>query len=248
LCIGLLGLLTLRTAKRPLLYLALAGAAAAAAVPFLPKSYTERMETIQNHEADQSASTRMAVWAWTLGYAADHPFGGGFEAYRQNKLHIETKAVTTEGSNASVEVGKVQDAGRAYHSSYFEMLGEQGWPGLILWLTLQLSGVAQMEIIRRKWKRRDGPGQRWQAPLAGALQQAQLVYLLGSAFVGIAYQPFILMLVGLQCGLWSYLGRLDKAGAAGPVAAIREDWADEGPDAPMSPSGVPVLRPKVPRL
>jgi hypothetical protein len=28
--------------------------------------------------------------------------------------------------------------------------------------------------------------------------------------VGIAYQPFILMLVALQCGLWSYLKRVDQ--------------------------------------
>jgi hypothetical protein len=28
--------------------------------------------------------------------------------------------------------------------------------------------------------------------------------------VGIAYQPFILMLIALQCGLWSYCRRLDR--------------------------------------
>jgi len=37
----------------------------------------------------------------------------------------------------------VTDKARAYHSSYFEMLGEQGWPGLILWISLQLLGVWQ---------------------------------------------------------------------------------------------------------
>ena len=89
------------------------------------------------------------------------------------------------------------------------MLGEQGWPGLILWLWLQAAGLWQMERIRARWKHRTGPGETWQAPLANALQQAQLVYLAGSLFVGIAYQPFIFMLIGLQCGLWSYLKRID---------------------------------------
>ena len=32
----------------------------------------------------------------------------------------------------------------------------------------------------------------------------------GSLFVGIAYQPFCYMLIGLQCGLWSYLKRIDS--------------------------------------
>ena len=235
LCIGLLGLLSLRTAKNPLLYLALAGAVAMAAIPLLPQSYTERMGTIQNHEADRSASTRMAVWAWTLSYAGDHPFGGGFEAYRQNKLHIETKSVTGDAGNASVAVDKLQDAGRAYHSSYFEMLGEQGWPGLFMWLTLQISGLAQMEIIRRRWKKRDGPGERWQAPLASALQQAQMIYLLGSGFVGIAFLPFVLMLIGLQCGLWSYLGRIEKLRVG--------DTTPAPGSVAMAAGGVPSLRP-----
>jgi len=90
------------------------------------------------------------------------------------------------------------------------MLGEQGWPGLFLWLWLQLAGLWQMERIRMRFKKRTGPDEQWQAPLATALQHAQIVYLVGSLFVGIAFQPFILMLIGVQCGLWSYLKRVDS--------------------------------------
>jgi hypothetical protein len=89
------------------------------------------------------------------------------------------------------------------------MLGEQGWPGLILWLWLQALGLWQMEKIRRRYKKRTGPTEQWQGPLANALQQAQLVYLAGGLFVGIAYQPFVFMLIGLQCALWSYLKRVE---------------------------------------
>jgi hypothetical protein len=35
------------------------------------------------------------------------------------------------------------------------------------------------------------------------------VYLVGALFVGIAYQPFIFMLIGLQCALWSYVNRTE---------------------------------------
>lgn len=221
LCIGLLAVLSLRTAKNRFVYVAATGLAALVAVPFLPQSFTARMSTIENHEADRSASTRLAVWAWTLDYVKDHPFGGGFEAYRSNQLVIETRAVESSGSSVAVNADTVTDQGRAFHSSYFEMLGEQGWPGLILWLWVQVSGLWQMERLRARWRRKAaapgaGPGDQWQAPLANALQQAQLVYLLGSLFVGIAFQPFILMLVGLQCGLWSYLRRLDA-----PAAPVR---------------------------
>ncbi len=211
LCIALLGVLLLRNTKRRFLYITLVAAAGLVAVPFLPDSFTKRMSTIENHAADESASTRLAVWAWTLEYAQDHPFGGGFDAFRSNRLRIETqKSEGEESNNQSVEVTETFDAGRAYHSSYFEMLGEQGWPGLGLWLWIQAMGLWQMERIRSRWKDRTGPGEQWQAPLANALQQAQLVYLAGSLFVGIAYQPFVFMLIGLQCGLWSYLRRIDS--------------------------------------
>lgn len=226
-CIGLLGVLMLRTVRHRMLYLGGAALLAVVAVPFLPESFTKRMDTIGNHQADQSASTRLAVWAWTWDYVKDHPLGGGFDAYRSNRLVIETRKTETSGSTTDIETSTVTDQARAYHSSYFEMLGEQGWPGLTLWLWLQLSGLWQMERLRARWRKRalaeEAEGgapaaAQWQAPLANALQQAQLVYLLGAAFVGIAFQPFILMLIGLQCGLWSYLRRIEEP--AGPRAPL----------------------------
>jgi hypothetical protein len=48
--------------------------------PLLPSSFSARMGTIENNQADESA-TRIAVWKWTLGYVAEHPFGGGFDSF-----------------------------------------------------------------------------------------------------------------------------------------------------------------------
>ena len=66
------------------------------------------------------------------------------------------------------------------------------------------SVLRQMEKLQRRWKSRIAEGETWQAPLALALQQGLIVYMVGSLFVGIAFQPFIFMLIGLQCALWSY--------------------------------------------
>lgn len=209
-CAGVLGGLVMRDAKNRFLYMGLASLAMVLAVPFLPESYTSRMSTIQTHESDQSASTRIAVWAWTIDYVKDHPLGGGFDAYRGNRLTFETKAAATTGSSTYVEAETMTDEGRAYHSSYFEMLGEQGYPGFALWAWLQLLGLWQMERIRRRWRAKERADQQWQAPLATALQHGQIIYLVGSLFVGIAFQPFIFMLIGLQCALWSYLRRMEE--------------------------------------
>jgi probable O-glycosylation ligase (exosortase A-associated) len=217
LCIGLLAVLMLRDVRRRLLYLGLLAAAGAAAVPLLPSAFTERMNTIKTYQADTSASTRIAVWQWTWAYAKDHPFGGGFEAYRQNKIRYDTVAVKQEGTGAAkVEKALEVDQARAYHSAYFEMLGEQGFPGLALWLLINLGGLWRMEVLRRRYRRRDDD-LAWAAPLAGALQNAQAIYLLGAAFVGIAFQPFVFMLVGAQIGLDTYLARLRAAESFRPM-------------------------------
>ncbi len=203
LCIGLVALLQLRQVKRKAIYLTALAVLGLCAVPFLPSTFTERMNTIKTYQADESAATRLAVWAWTWDFAKQHPFGGGFEAYRQN--HIAYDLAGKNGGGGTLEI----DKGRAYHSAYFEMLGEQGYPGLALWLVINLTGLWRMEVLRRR--HREGE-ERWAGSLAGALQAAQLVYLLGAAFIAIAFQPFIYMLIGAQIGLDTYLTR--KRGAA----------------------------------
>jgi len=223
-CVGVLAVLSLRTAKNRFLYVGALSLAALVALPLLPQSFTARMSTIENHQSDQSASTRVAVWKWTFEYAKGNPLGGGFEVYRQNKLEYETVSLSRAAdNNVAIEREKIVEEGRAFHSSYFEMLGEQGFPGLTLWLMLHGLGVWQMEALRRRYRKRSEPDFAWIAPLANALQQAQIVYLVGSLFVGIAFQPFCYMLVGLQCGLWSYHRRIQSRPIGAPPA--RSDLA-----------------------
>ncbi len=204
LCIGLLAILSIRTVRRKALYLVMLAAFGLAAIPFLPSTFTNRMNTIKTYQADESASTRLAVWQWTIEYAKTHPFGGGFEAYRGNRIRYDLK--TADGSPLPAGQKVEADKARAYHSAYFEMLGEQGYFGLALWLSISLIGILRMEIIRRRY--RDPTGAfAWAGPLATALQSAHLVYLLGAAFIAIAFQPFIYMLIGAQIGLDTYLAR-----------------------------------------
>jgi probable O-glycosylation ligase (exosortase A-associated) len=222
LCIGLLAVLMLREVKRKMLYLAALALVGMAAVPFLPSAFSERMGTIKTYQGDESASTRLAVWAWTWEYAKDHPFGGGFEAFRQNRIRYDTVAVAGQGASTTVTRNVTVDKSRAYHSSYFEMLGEQGYPGLALWLLINVIGLLRMEVLRRRYRQGDFA---WAGSLAGALQHAQLIYLLGGAFVGIAFQSFLFMLLGAQIGLDSYLSRRAKETSWRPMRRAKPDLA-----------------------
>lgn len=219
-CIAALFLLMLRDVKRRVLYLAMAGVVGLAAIPFLPSAFTERMGTIRTYQSDASASTRVAVWQWTLDYVRNKPMGGGFEAYRQNRIRYDKISVEGEGAGATVVRQLEVDEGRAYHSAFFEMLGEQGWPGLFLWLAIHAGGLLRMEVLRRRYAREDGD-LAWVAPLASALQHGHIVFLVGSLFIAIAFQPFIFMLIGAQIGLDTYLARRAREASWRPVRRVR---------------------------
>ncbi|PZU58846.1 MAG: putative O-glycosylation ligase, exosortase A system-associated [Sphingobium sp.] len=219
LCIILLAGLMLLHMKRRIAYGALIAVGVLVAIPFLPASFTSRMNTIEGYQGDESASTRLAVWRWTWDYAKEHPLGGGFDAYRGNSFTYQSVRMLGKGAMMETERQTIVDKGRAYHSAYFEMLGEQGYAGFLLWALIHGISLVRTEGIRRRYRRQDGPDTAWIAPLALALQQGHLIYLLGALFIGIAYQPFVFMLLALQIGLDTYLARLRKAGDAAPIFA-----------------------------
>lgn len=223
-CIAVLAVLLVRFSKHRFLYAGAAITLGLMSIPFLPQSFTQRMETIQNYEADESASTRIAVWKWTWEYAKVNPFGGGFNAYLLNKVKYDLAEDKNQPEEEELDYEiedegpiEIVDEGRAYHSSYFEMLGEQGYPGLFIWLFIHVGGVWRMEVLRRRYQKTEKQGEQWVAPLALALQNAHIIYLTGALFVGVAYQPFVYMLVALQIGLDTYLTRRAEEAKWSPI-------------------------------
>lgn len=216
-CAALLVLLGLRDSKRRMAYIGTIAALGVVALPLVPAAFSSRMSTISNYQGDESASTRLAIWAWTWNYALDHPMGGGFMMFLQNEIQVDRVETQVSGGQVIKTVHPYTDRARAFHNSYFEMLGEQGFPGLALWLLLQITCVIRMEAIRRRYKA-PAPGDAWISPLATALQSGHLVYMMGAMFVGIAFQPFIYMMIGLQIGLHTYLKRREEEAHWRPIS------------------------------
>ena len=140
-------------------------------------AWNDRVSTIGDFQKENSALTRILVWKWTVGFAATHPFGGGFQTYLIN--HIDFPATANEP--ATVEFG------RAFHSIYFEMLGEQGYPGLALFLVITV--ITFIKLRRLSKKARPYPELQWVVGLSDALQSGLAVFMTSGAFVGIAFQP-----------------------------------------------------------
>lgn len=238
-CIAVLAVVMLRDVKNRILYILGAGLLAMTALPFLPQSYYDRMATIGSHDGDASASTRVAVWTWTLDYVAEHPLGGGFDAYRANSFTYTMPVRTTQGNSVAVDYVEVTDTGRAFHSAYFELLGEQGYPGFLIWIALQITGLVQMEKLRRRYRKREGPRAAWFADLASALQAVQIIYLVGATFQGIAYQPVIYLFLGLQIALWTYCARRESTTSDGAGQARAAKQTRRRRDAPQRDPALP---------
>jgi putative inorganic carbon (HCO3(-)) transporter len=162
----------------------------------------ERMSTIETYNADSSALGRLKVWEWTLKFVADHPLGGGFNAY----LHNRIVAVGSDGTVFYAPEGQI--GGKAFHSIYFETLGEQGFVGFAIYFAIIGLTLLKLYKLKKAWE--NDPGLGWLGALANAMMTSIAVFLAGGAFVGIAYQPFIFYMVSLTVALDQYAVRAQR--------------------------------------
>jgi probable O-glycosylation ligase (exosortase A-associated) len=183
-------------------------------------AWNDRVSTIGDFQKENSALTRILVWKWTVGFAASHPFGGGFQTYLIN--HIDFPATANEP--ATVEFG------RAFHSIYFEMLGEQGYPGLALFLVITV--ITFIKLRRLSKKARPYPELQWVVGLSDALQSGLAVFMTSGAFVGIAFQPMYWYFIAMSISLNAYMWRVENQEAT-PETGWRR--MATGTDSPVLP-------------
>ena len=182
--------------RRKILFGTIGACALALAVSFSAGAWSDRISTVKDFNSEGSALGRILVWKWTLGYVAQHPLGGGFNVYMIDRVEFPP---VEPGAAPLVVVGK------AFHSVYFELLGEQGVPGLALFLTLV--GVTMMRlqgVVRMAKGRHD---LLWARDTAFALQVGLATILACGSFVGIAFQPMIYNLLAISAALHAHTKR-----------------------------------------
>jgi probable O-glycosylation ligase (exosortase A-associated) len=139
-------------------------------VSFVPTEWKERMFSIEQYQTDQSAQGRINAWHFAVNIAKTHIFGGGFRTFTKELFMVYAPNPTD-----------VHDA----HSIYFEVLGEQGFPGLFIFLGILFTSLWKLERLRKRWP--SDPSRRWVHDLAEMLQFSLLGYLFGGTFLGLAY-------------------------------------------------------------
>jgi putative inorganic carbon (HCO3(-)) transporter len=159
-----------------------------------------RVSTIGDYQEDSSALVRILVWKWTLNFAASHPLGGGFSTYLID--HVDVPAAGAVPGHT--------EFGRAFHSIYFEVLGEHGYPGLVMFLLLAGSTFVVLRRIAKK--ARPYPELEWVVGLSNALQSGLAVFMGCGAFIGLAFQPMFWYFISMSVCLNAYMWRVEHQG------------------------------------
>lgn len=146
-----------------------------------PPVWVERMETIRTYEQDPSAMGRINAWWVAVNLTKDRPIvGGGFSVFQEDTF-----------ARYAPEPENVHDS----HSIYFEVLGEHGYVGLVLFLFLGVLALRNGKWIMRTT--RDRPDLKWAGQLATMLQVSLIGYATGGAFLGLAYFDLYYHLVAM---------------------------------------------------
>ena len=147
----------------------------------MPDEYFDRMETIQTYEEDASAMGRVNAWWFAFNLANDRPLlGGGANTFTPELFY-----------RYAPEPENYHDA----HSIYFEILGEQGYPGLLIFMAMLFFSYRNCVYVQKQVK--DVLELKWAFDLARMLQASFVAYLVGGAFLGLAYFDLLYHLVAL---------------------------------------------------
>ncbi|MFI4981550.1 MAG: putative O-glycosylation ligase, exosortase A system-associated, partial [Nevskiales bacterium] len=171
--------------RRKILFTICAAVVAIGFMAVTASSWSERIDTSADYDTEGSALGRILVWKWTLGYVAEHPLGGGFQSFIIDRIEFPA----ANGQAPLVVYGK------AFHSMFFEVLGEHGYPGLAMYVTLMLLSLWYMWSVMRRTRGR--AHLLWVHDLAGALMTALLTIMACGFFIGIAFQSLVWYLMTL---------------------------------------------------
>lgn len=139
-------------------------------IVFMPDSWHRRMDTIQNYEEDSSAMGRINAWEYAFNAANDNLLGVGLDAW--SPMTFALYAPNPDDVHAA-------------HSIYFSVLADHGWLGLIFFLLIYF--LAWRKLSRLIRVTADDPNQSNINLLARMLQVSFIAYLVGGAFLSLAY-------------------------------------------------------------
>ncbi|WP_017444364.1 putative O-glycosylation ligase, exosortase A system-associated [Gayadomonas joobiniege] len=202
-CIIVFVLLQILKSEKKLRGLAIALIFPLILIPFVPDSFLHRANTIESSEnaaQDTSAMGRVAVWLWTLDYSLEHPImGGGFFAYRDNAGEL---AQYSGSEFVTIDTPYP----KAWHNMIIEVLGTQGYVGLLVFLCFIAS-----TLFARLPEKDPQLNTNWRYRYNSAIKASLLIFCAGGMFVNIAFYPWIYYMFGISIALKNQQKLADQA-------------------------------------
>jgi len=205
------GIIALRSKKKLLAAVVLA-VGIVLVTSYSSTSWKGRMGTFAQGNLDQSAQQRLVSWRFAMNFAQDYPItGGGFQTFPDVQVFQRYTKEQLPGGFLST----------GPHSIYFQLIGEQGFVGLGLFLTL----VFCMELSLRQILQRARLFAQWAVPYVYMLECGLAAYLVSGAFLGRAYFDLFYQLVALTAILkilvrQEILGQVRETSAPNPAFAV----------------------------
>jgi putative inorganic carbon (hco3(-)) transporter len=201
-----MGLVLWTRTKKKFMTMAVSIALASTVVWFMPSTWETRMQTIGNYQEDTSAMQRLNSWETAVNVANDRLTGAGFA--------IATQEIF---ARYAPNINWVFTA----HSIYFQVLGEHGYIGLLLFVSM--GAVSFWNAHRLRGRTLANPDTAWLHELAGMIQVSMVGYAVGGAFLSLAYfdLPYYIMVILVASKFWLREERwkTEKQGAFGSTSS-----------------------------
>jgi probable O-glycosylation ligase (exosortase A-associated) len=157
-----------------------------AVITFAPPQWIDRMTGLARGDVDMSGHQRLVSWGTSWNFAMDYPItGGSFNALPDVEIFQRYQNEPLPGGFLS----------SGPHSIYFQVLEEQGFVGLALYLVLVASCWASLLALRRRANR--SPSSQWIVPYTHMIEVSLFGFLVSGAFLGLANFDLFYQLVAM---------------------------------------------------
>ncbi len=168
-------------------------------VQFVPDSVVNRLETIKEADEDDSFMGRVIAWKISAAIALEHPFfGGGFRAVQVQYVWDMFKTAPSPLDFLDLPIPEMRAL--AAHSVFFEIMGDFGFLGLLIYLLIFVQPFLNRFAIKRMVAQL-GPSFTWARDLADMLMLGVLAFLAGGSAVSLAYYEVTYMVIMLMAVL-----------------------------------------------
>jgi probable O-glycosylation ligase (exosortase A-associated) len=177
--------------KRKAVFVLFAVMFASVAVYIAAEKWTDRIQTIEHAENDSSFIGRTTAWKLSVLSAMDNPILGVGQDSMQH-YHVWSYYYDDIGMfDFITEKNTPKSKAKAAHSIYFQVLGDAGFVGLLIFLTIMLKGL----FLARKLSKKGS--EDWIRQLGKAIQTGLFVFLISGGLLSFAYYDLLYALISI---------------------------------------------------